>query len=86
MVRKKNDSVGGALGVAAVAVLAALAAVPKAAWLAVGGVVVVGVVELMLDGALERINEASLDAHEMALTEGEDPLEVNEEVLEKLEA
>lgn len=42
--------------------------------------------ELMLDGALERINEASLDAHDMALTEGEDPLEVNEEVLEKLEA
>jgi tellurite resistance protein len=39
--------------------------------------------ELMLDGALERINEASFDAHDAALTEGEDPITVNKEVVEK---
>jgi tellurite resistance protein len=42
--------------------------------------------DLMLDGALEHINEASFDAHDMALTEGEDPIVVNREVLEKVEA
>lgn len=42
--------------------------------------------ELMLDGALERINEASFDVHDMPLTEGDDPIEVRIEVLEKLEA
>jgi len=42
--------------------------------------------ELMLDGALERINEASFDAHDMPLTEGEDPVEVRTDVLEKVEA
>lgn len=42
--------------------------------------------ELMLDGALEHINEASFDAYDMALTEGEDPIEVRAEVLEKIEA
>jgi len=41
--------------------------------------------DLMLDGALERINEASFDAHDLPLTEGDDPIEVNAEVLEKLE-
>lgn len=42
--------------------------------------------ELMLDGALERINEASFDAHDMPLTEGDDPVEVRTDVLEKIEA
>ncbi len=42
--------------------------------------------DLMLDGALEHINEASFDAHDMALTEGEDLITVNSEVLEKIEA
>jgi tellurite resistance protein len=39
--------------------------------------------ELMLDGALERINEASFDAHDVPFTEGEDPVTVNKEVAEK---
>ena len=39
--------------------------------------------ELMLDGALERINEASFDAHDAPFTEGEDPITVNKEVVEK---
>lgn len=38
--------------------------------------------DLMLDGALERINEASFDAHDAALTEGDDPVAINQEVLE----
>lgn len=42
--------------------------------------------ELMLDGALEHINEASFDAHDMPLTEGDDPVEVRTDVLEKIEA
>ena len=42
--------------------------------------------DLMLDGALERINEASFDAHDLPLTEGDDPIEVNAEVLEKVNA
>lgn len=41
--------------------------------------------ELMLDGALERINEASFEKFDLALTEGDDPVEVNAEVVEKLE-
>jgi uncharacterized tellurite resistance protein B-like protein len=40
--------------------------------------------ELMLDGALERINGATLDEFELPLTEGEDPVEINKEVLEKV--
>ncbi len=42
--------------------------------------------ELMLDGALERINEAAFDAYDMPLTEGEDPVDVNTEVMEKVAA
>jgi uncharacterized tellurite resistance protein B-like protein len=42
--------------------------------------------ELMLDGALEQINEAAFDAHDMPLTEGEDPVEVNTDILEKVAA
>ena len=41
--------------------------------------------DLMLDGALEHINEASFDAYDSPLTEGENPITVNIEVLEKLE-
>jgi uncharacterized tellurite resistance protein B-like protein len=42
--------------------------------------------DLMLDGALEHINEASFDAHDIPFTEGDDPIEVNAEILEKIEA
>lgn len=40
--------------------------------------------ELMLDGALEHINEAVLDVFDAPLTEGEDPIEINHDVLEAL--
>ncbi|WP_338039712.1 TerB N-terminal domain-containing protein [Luteibacter jiangsuensis] len=41
---------------------------------------------LMLDGALERINEACLDVHDIPLVEGDDPLEVSVEIMEIIEA
>ncbi|UCV10417.1 TerB N-terminal domain-containing protein [Dechloromonas denitrificans] len=40
--------------------------------------------ELMLDGALEHINEAMLDMFEAPLTEGDDPIEINQELLEQI--
>ncbi len=42
--------------------------------------------ELMLDGALEHINEASLDNFDATLVDGDDLIEVNQEVVEKLPA
>ena len=42
--------------------------------------------DLMLDGALEQLNEASFDKLDVAFTDGEDPVKVNNEVLEKIEA
>lgn len=42
--------------------------------------------DLMLDGALEQINEAAFDTHDMPFIEGEDPVTVNPEFLEKVEA
>ncbi|AYN19054.1 TerB N-terminal domain-containing protein [Alcaligenes aquatilis] len=42
--------------------------------------------DLLLDGALEHINEAAFDQFDMPLTEGTDPIEVNTELLEKIEA
>ena len=41
--------------------------------------------DLMLNGALERINDASFDQFDMALTEGDDPIEVVDEALHALE-
>lgn len=35
---------------------------------------------LMLDGALEGINDAAFDAYDQPFTEGEDPVEINEDV------
>lgn len=40
--------------------------------------------ELMLDGALEHINEIVLDLFDAPLAEGDDPVEINQELLEKL--
>lgn len=40
--------------------------------------------ELMLDGALEQINDAAFDAFDIPATEGDGPVEINPELLEKL--
>ncbi|MEA9731862.1 TerB N-terminal domain-containing protein [Xanthomonas campestris] len=41
--------------------------------------------ELMLDGALEHINDASFDAYDIPFSEGDDPVEINPEFIEKIE-
>jgi uncharacterized tellurite resistance protein B-like protein len=41
---------------------------------------------MMLDGALERINEAFLDAHSEPLLEGEDPVDINKNIAKELKA
>lgn len=41
--------------------------------------------DLMLDGALEQVNEASFEYLDVALTEYDDPIKVNREALEKIE-
>lgn len=40
---------------------------------------------VMLDGALERMNDAAFEAHGMPLLEGDDPLHVNQDIREALE-
>lgn len=40
--------------------------------------------ELMLDGALEQINDAAFDAFGIPATEGDGPVEINPELLERL--
>ena len=40
--------------------------------------------ELMLDGALERINEASFDQYDQPLFEGDDPLEVDQTMIDRI--
>jgi uncharacterized tellurite resistance protein B-like protein len=42
--------------------------------------------DMLLDGALETINEAAFDTHDMPLTEGDDPIEINPEIIEELTA
>lgn len=42
--------------------------------------------DLMLDGALEQINEAAFDAFDEPLLEGDDPISVNADLIETLEA
>ena len=39
---------------------------------------------LMLDGALEAINEASYDKIDLPFSEGDDPVEINPDVLGRL--
>lgn len=40
---------------------------------------------LMLDGALERINEAAFDKHDQPFCEGDDPVEINQELLKEIQ-
>ncbi|MEM0550450.1 MULTISPECIES: TerB N-terminal domain-containing protein [Aeromonas] len=39
---------------------------------------------LMLDGALEQINESMLDLYDEMLIEGDDPIEINQDLLEQI--
>ncbi|SUD69061.1 Tellurite resistance protein TerB [Pseudomonas putida] len=40
--------------------------------------------ELMLDGALERINDTAFELFDMPVTEGDEPIEINPEILDEL--
>jgi hypothetical protein len=42
--------------------------------------------ELMLDGALEQVNEATLDAFENRVAEGDDPIEIAQDLMENVTA
>jgi len=42
--------------------------------------------ELMLDGALERVNEAALDAFDSCIAEGDDPIEIAQDLMESVSA
>lgn len=42
--------------------------------------------DLMLDGALEQLNDACFDRYDIPLLEGDDPLEINPDILEKVQA
>ncbi|MBY4766727.1 tellurite resistance TerB family protein [Burkholderia ambifaria] len=42
--------------------------------------------DLMLDGAIEQVNEAALDHWDESITDGDDPVEVNQELAQRLEA
>lgn len=39
---------------------------------------------IMLDGALEQLNDAALNVHDMMFAEGEDPIEINPDLIEML--
>jgi uncharacterized tellurite resistance protein B-like protein len=42
--------------------------------------------EMMLDGALERVNEAALDKFDARLAEGHDPIEIEQDLMESVSA
>jgi hypothetical protein len=39
---------------------------------------------ILLDGALERINEAAFDTYDQPFCEGDDPVEINQEVVKEM--
>jgi uncharacterized protein/uncharacterized tellurite resistance protein B-like protein len=42
--------------------------------------------EMMLDGALERVNEATLEAFDARIAEGDDPIEIAQDLMESVNA
>lgn len=40
---------------------------------------------ILLDGALERINEAAFDKHDQPFCEGDDPVEINQEIVKEIQ-
>jgi uncharacterized protein/uncharacterized tellurite resistance protein B-like protein len=47
---------------------------------------IAGDMELMLDGALERVNEAALDAFDNRIAEGDEPIEIAQDLMESVTA
>ena len=62
----------------------ARALLAQAAWTRDAIVQVATSFGLMPDGALERINDACFDQHDMPFSEGDDPIEINPDLLEIL--
>ncbi|PRE09097.1 TerB N-terminal domain-containing protein [Burkholderia multivorans] len=60
--------------------------VSRASWSRVELSSVAADLDLMLDGAIEQINEAALDHWNEPITDGDDPVEVNRELAQRLEA
>ncbi|WP_167223719.1 TerB N-terminal domain-containing protein [Massilia rubra] len=56
----------------------------RASWQRAELVDLAGALAIMLDGALERLNEASLDELDIMFSEGDDPIDINPEIVEKL--
>ena len=42
--------------------------------------------EMMLDGALERVNEATLEVFDARIAEGDDPIEIAQDLMETVNA
>jgi hypothetical protein len=42
--------------------------------------------EMMLDGALERVNEAALERFDARIAEGDDPIEIAQDLMESVDA
>jgi hypothetical protein len=47
---------------------------------------IAGDMELMLDGALERVNEAALDTFDNRIAEGDEPIEIAQDLMENVTA
>ncbi|MEM5436978.1 TerB N-terminal domain-containing protein [Paraburkholderia diazotrophica] len=60
--------------------------VTRASWTRADLAAAASHLELMLDGAIEQVNEASLDRWDEPLTDGDDPVEINQEVAQRLAA
>ncbi len=58
--------------------------ISRKSWLRSELVDVASDMELMLDGALENINETMLDTFDETLTEGDDPIDINQNITETL--
>ena len=41
---------------------------------------------MMLDGALERVNEATLEVFDARIAEGDDPIEIAQDLMESVNA
>ena len=81
---EESSAVPGILGLDAEHSAFVRLLVSRASWLRYELTDAASDMELMLDGALEHINEAVLDALDAPLTEGDDPIEINKDVLEAL--
>lgn len=58
--------------------------ITKPEWTRAEGLVLAAQIGLMLDGALEMINDSMLDLFDELLIDGDDPIQINQDLLEQL--